>query len=115
MGCRCLVVTPFRAERTGFFGPLRSERIPSRPRLDRVRSRAIVDGMRSTALRTTALVAAALAAFTTLRAQDPSPSLVPPLDVAIDATTRLLVIAPHPDDETLGAAGLIHRVIARGG
>ena len=28
---------------------------------------------------------------------------------------RLLVIAPHPDDETLGAGGLIQRVRARGG
>jgi LmbE family N-acetylglucosaminyl deacetylase len=28
---------------------------------------------------------------------------------------RLLVIAPHPDDETLGAGGLVQRVLARGG
>jgi len=28
---------------------------------------------------------------------------------------RLLVVAPHPDDETLGAAGLIQRVLAQGG
>ncbi len=28
---------------------------------------------------------------------------------------RLLVIAPHPDDETLGAGGLIQRVVERGG
>jgi LmbE family N-acetylglucosaminyl deacetylase len=28
---------------------------------------------------------------------------------------RLLVIAPHPDDETLGAGGLAQRVLARGG
>ena len=28
---------------------------------------------------------------------------------------RLLVIAPHPDDETLGAGGLIQRVLARHG
>ena len=28
---------------------------------------------------------------------------------------RLLVIAPHPDDETLGAGGLVQRVHARGG
>lgn len=28
---------------------------------------------------------------------------------------RLLVIAPHPDDESLGAAGLIQRVLAGGG
>lgn len=29
--------------------------------------------------------------------------------------TRLLVFAPHPDDEALGAAGLIRRVVAAGG
>src|SRR5688572_16478209 len=28
---------------------------------------------------------------------------------------RLLVIAPHPDDETLGAGGLAQRVLAQGG
>jgi LmbE family N-acetylglucosaminyl deacetylase len=32
-----------------------------------------------------------------------------------DPSTRLLVIAPHPDDESLGAAGLIRRVITSGG
>lgn len=29
--------------------------------------------------------------------------------------TRLLVVSPHPDDETLGAAGLIQQVIQAGG
>src|SRR3989442_1727143 len=38
---------------------------------------------------------------------------VPP--PAIDTGERLLVIAPHPDDETLGAGGLLQRVLARGG
>ena len=33
----------------------------------------------------------------------------------MDAGERLLVIAPHPDDETLGAGGLIQRVLERGG
>ena len=62
------------------------------------------------------VVAVALAAFTTLRAQaPPTRSVVPPLDVAIGSATRLLVISPHPDDETLGAAGLIRRVVASGG
>lgn len=35
------------------------------------------------------------------------------LDVA--AGERLLVVAPHPDDETLGAGGLIQRVLERNG
>jgi len=34
---------------------------------------------------------------------------------APDRSTRLLVLAPHPDDEALGAAGLIQRVRASGG
>jgi len=43
-------------------------------------------------------------------AQTPPP---PMLDVP--AGTRLLVIAPHPDDEVLGAGGLMQRVKATGG
>src|SRR5579864_5568531 len=39
----------------------------------------------------------------------PRPSLT------VDAGTRLLVVAPHPDDETLGAGGLMQRVRERGG
>jgi LmbE family N-acetylglucosaminyl deacetylase len=35
--------------------------------------------------------------------------------VEIERGERLLVIAPHPDDETLGAGGLIQRVLAGGG
>lgn len=36
---------------------------------------------------------------------------------AFEPTTaeRLLVIAPHPDDETIGAGGLIQRILRRGG
>ena len=37
------------------------------------------------------------------------------LDISFDAGTRLLVVAPHPDDEALGAAGLIQRAVAAGG
>ena len=40
---------------------------------------------------------------------------VPELTLTPDRATRLLVIAPHPDDEALGAAGLIQRVRANGG
>jgi LmbE family N-acetylglucosaminyl deacetylase len=39
----------------------------------------------------------------------------PELALTIDSGTRLLVIAPHPDDEALGAAGLMHRVKSAGG
>jgi LmbE family N-acetylglucosaminyl deacetylase len=38
---------------------------------------------------------------------------VHPLEISTDE--RLLVIAPHPDDETLGAGGVLQRVLARGG
>jgi LmbE family N-acetylglucosaminyl deacetylase len=71
--------------------------------------------MRVTARRIPALTAAALSGVATLLAQSPPRSAPPPLDLAIDRATRLLVIAPHPDDETLGAAGLMRRVITRGG
>jgi len=39
------------------------------------------------------------------------PSALPP----IDAATALLVVAPHPDDETLCCAGLMQRVARAGG
>ena len=35
--------------------------------------------------------------------------------LTVDASTRLLVVAPHPDDETLAAGGLMQRVHAAGG
>ena len=43
----------------------------------------------------------------------PDDILMQPLDIGTGE--RLLVIAPHPDDETLGAAGLLQRVLAYGG
>jgi LmbE family N-acetylglucosaminyl deacetylase len=47
-----------------------------------------------------------------INADTPVPT---PLSVAIGPTTRLLVLSPHPDDETLAAAGLIRRVVKAGG
>jgi LmbE family N-acetylglucosaminyl deacetylase len=38
-----------------------------------------------------------------------------PLAYDVPEATRLLVIAPHPDDEMLGAGGLMQRVLATGG
>ena len=35
--------------------------------------------------------------------------------IHVDATTRLIVVAPHPDDELLAAAGLMQRVVAARG
>lgn len=50
---------------------------------------------------------------------EPDPSATGPRGKDLDATIghgeRLLVIAPHPDDETIGAGGLIQKVIAKGG
>src|SRR6185436_2742523 len=37
------------------------------------------------------------------------------LALRVGPATRLLVVAPHPDDESLGSAGLIQRVLAAGG
>jgi LmbE family N-acetylglucosaminyl deacetylase len=42
------------------------------------------------------------------------PSVAPPT-IAVTSDTRLLVVAPHPDDEMLGAGGLMQRVRAAGG
>jgi LmbE family N-acetylglucosaminyl deacetylase len=62
------------------------------------------------------VLAAALPAASA--APDPKPqstvspaSGIPP----IDSRTSLLVVAPHPDDETLCCAGVIRRVLAAGG
>jgi LmbE family N-acetylglucosaminyl deacetylase len=45
----------------------------------------------------------------------PAAADVPSLSLRPGPATRLLVIAPHPDDESLGAAGLMLRVLAAGG
>src|SRR5205814_10349891 len=46
------------------------------------------------------------------RAQRP---VRPAATLTVTAETRLLVIAPHPDDEVLGAGGLMQRVHSTGG
>jgi len=38
-----------------------------------------------------------------------------PLEALLSQHTRLMVFSPHPDDETLGAGGLIQRVLRAGG
>lgn len=60
--------------------------------------------------RTTALLL-----FVTVCLPVTSRAGVPPLQLAVSADTRLMVIAAHPDDETLAAGGLIRRVTAAGG
>src|SRR4029077_8979437 len=57
------------------------------------------------------LAAAALAARAAGCAAAPAPASLPRLD----AQTSLLVVAPHPDDETLCCAGIIQRVVRAGG
>jgi LmbE family N-acetylglucosaminyl deacetylase len=59
----------------------------------------------------TLLAATLLAAVARAGIGHPETSGLPP----IDATTSLLVVSPHPDDETLCCAGAIQRVLAAGG
>src|ERR1700679_2114297 len=59
----------------------------------------------------TLLAATLLAAVARAGIGHPETSVLPP----IDATTSLLVVSPHPDDETLCCAGAIRRVLAAGG
>src|SRR6476620_10155579 len=40
---------------------------------------------------------------------------LPPTVLTVPEGTRLLVVAPHPDDEVLGAGGLMQRVHETGG
>ncbi len=51
-------------------------------------------------------------AFALLAATDLAPK---PIPLTVDSGERLVVVAPHPDDETLGAGGLTQRVLERGG
>ena len=54
----------------------------------------------------------AFAILTPAVAQAEEVEAVEPL---ISHNTRLMVFSPHPDDESLGAGGLIQRVLAAGG
>ena len=56
-------------------------------------------------------IAVALLSFATLVPPGTDSGGLPP----IDATTSLLVVSPHPDDETLCCAGAIERVANAGG
>jgi LmbE family N-acetylglucosaminyl deacetylase len=59
------------------------------------------------------LIAWLVAAF---GAASPSLASIPESSpLTIGPAERLLVVAPHPDDETLGAGGLVQRVLALGG
>jgi LmbE family N-acetylglucosaminyl deacetylase len=55
--------------------------------------------------------AVAAVAATTAQESAVNAAALPPLD----ASTSLLVVAPHPDDETLCCAGVIQRVVHAGG
>lgn len=79
----------------------RPVRVATRPRF-----RAILWLMRN------ALWVLALAAFIMARAALPCAQTA---NLQVPNGTRLLVVAPHPDDESLAAAGLIHRVASTGG
>src|SRR2546430_10087895 len=75
-----------------------------------LKSRAVktIPGARYSAVRVTmSLLVVGVAVAGALAAQ--------PTELAVKRGERLLVLAPHPDDETLGAGGLIQRVLARGG
>jgi LmbE family N-acetylglucosaminyl deacetylase len=69
-------------------------------------SRAERDARESAKLASLAMLALALCAATPA-----NPEALPP----IDGGTSLLVVAPHPDDETLCCAGVIQRVLRAGG
>lgn len=57
-----------------------------------------------------------LFAFLSLGSPDTSAEKTPQaLETLLSPQTRLMVFSPHPDDETLGAGGLIHRVLGNGG
>lgn len=56
-----------------------------------------------------------LSGAATATAQSQRTPLPPLVNLQVNRATRLLVVAPHPDDEVVGAAGLISRVAKAGG
>lgn len=62
-----------------------------------------------------AAVVLVIIALPTIDARATAPRRVNTPTVNVTANTRLLVVAPHPDDEVLGAGGLMQRVAAAGG
>jgi LmbE family N-acetylglucosaminyl deacetylase len=88
-------------------------RLAARRRLTAVRR---LTAKRCLSSRAAALALSALLAGCGARAPSP-PEPAPAATVlpSIDAGTSLLVVAPHPDDETLCCAGLIQRVLRAGG
>ncbi len=61
------------------------------------------------------LVAASSTIRVSAQTAPPQPAPVPAINLTVTKATRLLVIAPHPDDDVLGAGGLIRRVANAGG
>lgn len=61
------------------------------------------------------LLGATLAALLAVAGPAPALPVAPATPLAVGERERLLVVAPHPDDEVLGAAGLVQRVLARHG
>jgi LmbE family N-acetylglucosaminyl deacetylase len=59
------------------------------------------------------LTAALLSSCATGPDAHPAPMRIPSQELVVQVAERMLLIAPHPDDETLAAAGLSQRVLTR--